>query len=156
LEKTRNRDGPDAGARHAGGMSTARTVFEGGAQVRRRIGRALVLIAGAGLLAWVGLVATAVVPNGGTVELPDFVTPLQQAVAPAASTPAPEVPSSRATAAPTSAARPALVIPPLPFFPTPTPAPATPATPAPTANPGGGPNATFPGHTPDRTPKPTR
>ena len=131
-------------------MSTARTVFEGGAQVRRRIGRALVLIAGTGLVAWVGLVATAVVPNGGTVELPEFVTPLQQAVAPAASTPAPGAPSSGATA------RPALVIPPLPFFPTPTPAPATPATPAPTANPGGGPNATFPGHTPDRTPRPTR
>jgi len=131
-------------------MSTARTVFEGGAQVRRRIGRALVLIAGTGLVAWVGLVATAVVPNGGTVELPEFVTPLQQAVAPAASTPAPGAPSPGATA------RPALVIPPLPFFPTPTPAPATPATPAPTANPGGGPNATFPGHTPDRTPRPTR
>ena len=143
-------------------MSTARTVFEGGAQVRRRIARALVLIAGAGLVAWVGLVATAVVPNGGTVELPDFVTPLQQAVAPAASTPASGAPSSGATAAPTNPARPALVIPPLPFFPTPTPAPATPvptrlpATPAPTANPGGGPNATFPGHTPDRTPRPTR
>ena len=137
-------------------MSTARTVFEGGAQVRRRIGRALVLVAGTGLVAWVGLVATAVVPNGGTVELPEFVMPLQQAVAPAASAPAPGAPSSRATT------RPALVIPPLPFFPTPTPAPATPVptalptTPAPTANPGGGPNATFPGRTPDRTPRPTR
>jgi hypothetical protein len=135
-------------------MSTARTVFEGGAQVRRRIARAVVLIAGAGLVAWVGLVATAVVPNGGTVELPDFVTPLQQAVAPATSQPAPGAPSRSPglTATPTSTARPAIVIPALPFLPTPTPT----ATPAPTTNPGGGPNATFPGHTPDRTPRPTR
>src|SRR2546428_5056671 len=53
-----------------------RRVFERGAHVRRRIARALVLLAGAGLVAWIGLVATAVVPNGGTVELPDFVAPL--------------------------------------------------------------------------------
>jgi hypothetical protein len=141
-------------------MSTARTVFEGGAQVRRRIARAVVLIAGAGLVAWVGLVATAVVPNGGTVELPDFVTPLQQAVAPATSNPASGAPSrSSGAPAPTNSARPAIVIPPLPFFPTPTPAQATPAptaTPAATTNGGGGPNATFPGHTPERTPRPTR
>src|SRR2546428_3308642 len=137
-----------------------RRVFERGAHVRRRVARSLVLLAGAGLVAWIGLVATAVVPNGGTVELPDFVAPLQQAVAPATSTPAREgAPVGAAIASPAAtSSRPAIVIPPLPFFPTPTPttpppgssAPAT--TPAPT-NLGGGPNATFPGHTPARTPR---
>src|SRR5919204_6413523 len=131
-----------------------RTVFERGAGVRRRIARALVLLGGAGLLAWIGLVATAVVPNGGTVELPDFVAPLGQAVAPATSTPAVAAgaPAVAASTSPTPTnARPAIVIPPLPFFPTPTPT-ATARPPAATAspNPGGGPNGTFPGRTPDR------
>src|SRR5438093_3653877 len=97
-------------------------VFQRGAGLRRRVARALVLLAGAGLVAWVGLVATAVVPNGGTVELPDFVAPLQQAVTPATSTPARAgAPAGSAIASPAAtSARPAIVIPPLPFFPTPT------------------------------------
>ena len=128
------------------------SVFQRGAAFRRRIARALVLVVGAGLVAWVGLVATAVVPNGGSVELPDFVAPLQRAVAPATSTPA-RGDSGPAAATPTPAPRPALAIPPLPFFPTPTPTPTlSPATPAPTP-PGGGPPATFPGRTPERTPR---
>src|SRR2546428_564369 len=57
-------------------------VFQRGAGLRRRVARALVLLVGGGLVAWVGLVATAVVPNGGTVELPDFVGPLQRPPAP--------------------------------------------------------------------------
>jgi len=139
-EKTRNRDGPKVGPRHAGAMAQ-RSVFERGAHVRRRIARALVLLAGAGLVTWIGLVATAVVPNGGTVELPDFVGPLQQAVAPARG----GAPAGAAIASPAAtSSRPAIVIPPLPFFATPTPTP---------TNLGGGPHATFPGHTPDRTPK---
>ena len=121
------------------------SVFQRGAAFRRRIARALVLLVGVGLVAWVGLVATAVVPNGGSVELPDFVAPLQRAVASATSTPA-RGDSGPAAPTPTPAPRPAIAIPPLPFFPTPTP------TPAPTS-PGGGPPATFPGHTPERTPR---
>jgi len=129
------------------------SVFQRGAAFRRRIARALVLLVGAGLVAWVGLVATAVVPNGGSVELPDFVAPLQRAVAPATSTPA-RGDSGQAAPTPTPAPRPALAIPPLPFFPTPTPtASAGPQSPTPSPPPGGGPNATFPGHTPERTPR---
>jgi len=134
-EKTRNRDGPKVGPRHAGAMAQRR-VFERGAHVRRRIARALVLLAGAGLVAWIGLVATAVVPNGGTVELPDFVAPLPARGG---------APAGAAIASPAAtSSRPAIVIPALPFFPTPTPTP---------TKEGGGPNATFPGHTPDRTPR---
>ena len=122
-------------------------VFQRGAGLRRRVARALVLLVGGGLVAWVGLVATAVVPNGGTVELPDFVGPLQRAVAPATSAPAPGPGTS---APPATTSRPVLVIPPLPFLPTPSPtAPAGSHSPTP----GGGANATFPGHTPERTPK---
>src|SRR5712691_187630 len=97
------------------------SVFQRGAKFRRRVARALVLLVGGGLVAWVGLVATAVVPNGGTVELPDFVGPLQRAVAPATSTPAPGAATPQTSAPPTATSRPALVIPPLPFFPTPSP-----------------------------------
>src|SRR2546428_641755 len=119
-------------------------VFQRGAGLRRRVARALVLLVGGGLVAWVGLVATAVVPNGGTVELPDFVGPLQRAVAPATSAPAPGPGTS---APPATTSRPVLVIPPLPFLPTPSPtAPAGSHSPTP----GGGPNATLPGHTPER------
>ena len=126
-------------------------VFQRGAGLRRRVARALVLLVGGGLVAWVGLVATAVVPNGGTVELPDFVGPLQRAVAPATSAPAPGPGTS---APPATTSRPVLVIPPLPFLPTPSPtAPVAPQSPTPSPPPGGGPNATFPGHTPERTPR---
>src|SRR5437879_11779380 len=107
-------------------------VFQRGAGLRRRVARALVLLVGGGLVAWIGLVASAVVPNGGTVELPDFVGPLQRAVAPATSTPVPGAATSQTSPAPTATSRPALVIPPLPFFPTPSPtAPAVPRGPTP-------------------------
>jgi hypothetical protein len=131
-------------------------VFQGGAAFRRRVARALVLVVAAALITWVALVATAVVPNGGTVELPAFVGPLQRAVAPATSTPAPNeaagASSEPIAATPTAAPRPAIVIPPLPFFPTPTPAPTATAAPTATPNPGqgGGPP---PGRTPERTPR---
>src|SRR2546425_11094794 len=94
-----------------------RRVFERGAHVRRRIARALVLLAGAGLVAWIGLVATAVVPNGGTVELPDFVAPLPARGG---------APAGAAIASPAAArSRPATAVPPLPLFPPPTPTPPT-------------------------------
>ena len=131
-------------------------VFQRGAAVRRRLARALVMLIGAGVLTWVGLVATAVVPNGGAIELPDFVG------AAATSAPVAGAPGAGAGASPVATPRPALVIPALPFFPTPSPNAPTAATPSPAppaAQPsggqGGGPNATFPGHTPERTPRPS-
>src|SRR2546428_7238317 len=92
-------------------------VFQRGAGLRRRVARALVLLVGGGLVAWVGLVATAVVPNGGTVELPDFVGPLQGAVPPPTGTPAPGAPGPGPSRPPGGACRPGPVIPPLQVLP---------------------------------------
>src|SRR2546425_8289919 len=92
-----------------------RRVFERGAHVRRRIARALVLLAGAGLVAWIGLVATAVVPNGGTVELPDFVAPLPARGGAPAGGPIASPPATRSPAA--------VRVPAPPLFPTPAPTP---------------------------------